>query len=187
MGSSHSSPVAVSRRRSPSTLSSPRTSATSVFQRTSILGLSMARCCMILRATELCRAGGAASTSVAKRVRKVASSSAVSPPPTTATFLPRKKKPSQVAQALTAPAAQPRLAVQAQPQRATPRGDDDRIGGVLDAAGPQPERPLAEVDPLQVHVHEARPEALGLLPACVPSAPVPGCLPGSPGSSRRRW
>ena len=40
-------------------------------------------------------------TSVAKRVRNVASSSAVSPPPTTATFLPRKKKPSHVAQALT--------------------------------------------------------------------------------------
>ena len=37
----------------------------------------------------------------AKRVRKVASSIAVSPPPTTATSLPRKKKPSQVAQAET--------------------------------------------------------------------------------------
>ena len=40
-------------------------------------------------------------TSVAKRVRNVASSSAVSPPPTTATDLPRKKKPSQVAHADT--------------------------------------------------------------------------------------
>ncbi len=37
----------------------------------------------------------------AKLVRNSASSAAVLPPPTTATFLPRKKKPSQVAQAET--------------------------------------------------------------------------------------
>ena len=40
-------------------------------------------------------------TSSPKRVRKMASSIAESPPPITMIFLPRKKKPSQVAQELT--------------------------------------------------------------------------------------
>ena len=49
-------------------------------------------------------------TAVAKRVRKVASSIAESPPPTTAMSWSRKKKPSQVAQALHAAAEQRLLA-----------------------------------------------------------------------------
>jgi len=42
-------------------------------------------------------------TLVAKLVRKIASSTAVLPPPMMQTSLPRKKKPSQVAQAETPP------------------------------------------------------------------------------------
>ena len=41
-----------------------------------------------------------------------------------------------------AAAAQPRLALEAQPDRRRAGRDDDRLGRVLDAAGPDPERPL---------------------------------------------
>src|SRR3972149_4296740 len=99
-GSSCRSPLRASRRRRPVTTSSPNTSAISLFQRTSILGWASARSCMILLPRN-CSRRWTSVTWLAKRVRKVASSRAVSPPPTTATCLPRKKKPSQVAQALT--------------------------------------------------------------------------------------
>ena len=55
---------------------------------------------MILLARKLARRWTIV-TDLAKRVRKVASSIAESPPPTTAMSWSRKKKPSQVAQALT--------------------------------------------------------------------------------------
>ena len=42
-------------------------------------------------------------------------------------------------------------------------GDDDRLGAVLDAARPEPERPAREVHPLDVGVDDAGPETLRLL------------------------
>ena len=99
---------------------------------------------------------------VANRVRKVASSSAVSPPPTTAISRSRKKKPSQVAHARHAAAAQPRLGVEAEPQRRGARRDDDRLGPYSVPRAHMPERPLGEVDAVDVDVDDARPEALGL-------------------------
>jgi hypothetical protein len=97
VGISVTSPVSVSRSTTPVNTASPRTSMTSEFQRTAIFGWARARSCMIRLPRNWSRRW-TITTSVAKRVRNVASLSAVSPPPTTATFLPRKKKPSHVAQ-----------------------------------------------------------------------------------------
>ena len=91
------SPVTVSRSASPSTLSPPMMSSTTLFQTKLILGLAKARSCMIFDARSSSRRWMTL-TLVAKRVRKVASSMAESPPPTTAISWPRKKNPSQVAQ-----------------------------------------------------------------------------------------
>ncbi len=55
IGSSRSSPDAVSRIRRPSTLVSPRTSATSVFVWTSILGWANVRSTMIFEARKASR------------------------------------------------------------------------------------------------------------------------------------
>ncbi len=81
-------------------LSSPSTSSTTAFHSKAILGLLRARSAMIFDARRASRRWMRI-TLVAYLVRKVASSTAVSPPPTTATSTPLKKKPSQVAQALT--------------------------------------------------------------------------------------
>ena len=83
-----------------SSLVSPTISFTTVFQRTSILGLLNARSCMILLARSWSRRTSSV-TLLANFVRKVASSMAESPPPTTAISWSRKKNPSQVAQVLT--------------------------------------------------------------------------------------
>ena len=61
-----------------------------------------------------------------------------------------------------AAAAQPRLAVEAEPQRRRAGGDDHGLGAVLGAARPDAERALGEVDPIDVDVDHPRPEALGL-------------------------
>ena len=61
-----------------------------------------------------------------------------------------------------AAAAEPRLAVEAEPQRRRAGGDDDGLGAVFGAACPDPERALREVDPVDVDVDHLRPEALGL-------------------------
>ena len=58
--------------------------------------------------------------------------------------------------------AQPGLAVQTEPDRAGAGGHDDRLGAVLDAPRPEPERPLREVDPVDVDVDDVRAEPLGL-------------------------
>ena len=130
-------PVTVSRRRSASTLSSPRTSSTAVFVWISIFGLRQRPLDHDLAAPGTRRAGGAGGPCVAKRVRKVASSSAVSPPPTTAISLSRKKNPSHVAQALHAAAAQARLALETEPQRRRPGGDDDRLAAIFRRRAPR--------------------------------------------------
>ena len=62
-----------------------------------------------------------------------------------------------------AAAAQPRLALEPQPHRRRAGRDDDRLGLVLDAARPDPERALREVDPVDVDVDDVRAEALRLL------------------------
>ena len=62
-----------------------------------------------------------------------------------------------------AAAPQSRLAVETQPQRAGAGGHDDRLGAVLDAAAHSRKGRAVEVDTVDVDVHEARPEALGLL------------------------
>lgn len=99
-GSVDSAPLTVSRIRRPVTTDfSPSTATTAVLVRKVILSLSRARSSMILEArnsSRRCRV-----TLRAKRVRKVASSIAESPPPMTAMSWSLKKKPSQVAQALT--------------------------------------------------------------------------------------
>ena len=92
--------VIVSRSASASTFVSPTTSTTAVFQANSILGLSNARCCMILDARSSSRRWMTV-TLLANLVRKVASWMAESPPPTTAISWSRKKNPSHVAHADT--------------------------------------------------------------------------------------
>ncbi len=82
-GSSRSSPVSVSRSRTPSSRFSPSASTTSLFHANRISGLPYARSCMILLARRVSRRWTIV-TERAKRVRKVASSRAESPPPTTA-------------------------------------------------------------------------------------------------------
>ena len=59
-------------------------------------------------------------------------------------------------------AAEPRLRVEAEPQRRCAGRDDDRLGPVLGAARPDAERALGEVDAVDVDVEQPRPEALGL-------------------------
>ena len=61
-----------------------------------------------------------------------------------------------------AAATQPRLAVEAEPQRRRAGGDDHGLGAVFGAARPDAERPLGEVDAVDVDVDEARAEPLGL-------------------------
>ena len=61
-----------------------------------------------------------------------------------------------------AAAAQPGLGVEAEPQGGRAGGHDHGLGAVLRAARPDAERPLREVDPVDVDVDEARAEALGL-------------------------
>src|SRR4029079_14018520 len=56
--------------------------------------------------------------------------------------------------------AQPRLGVETEPQGRRPGRDDDGLGAVLGATGPDSERSLAEVDAVDVDVDEPRPEAL---------------------------
>ena len=58
--------------------------------------------------------------------------------------------------------AQARLAVEPEPQRRRPGRDDHGLRPVLGAAGPDAERPLGEVDPIDVDVDHPRPEPLGL-------------------------
>ena len=62
-----------------------------------------------------------------------------------------------------AAATKPRLAVEAQPERLRARGDDHRLCPVLNAVGPQAERPAAEVHAGDVSVDDARAEAQRLL------------------------
>src|SRR5690606_9124556 len=90
-------PVTVSFNRTPSTLLSPWTSSTVLFQRISILSLAKALSCIALLPLSSSRRW-IRYTLLANLVRNVASSRAVSPPPTTAISLPLKKNPSQVAQ-----------------------------------------------------------------------------------------
>ena len=54
------------------------------------------------------------------------------------------------------------LALDPEPQRRGAGGDDDGLRPVFGAARPHPERALGEVDPIDVDIDEARPEALGL-------------------------
>src|SRR5215468_3777113 len=116
----------------------------------SILGFARARCCMILLARNWSRRCSRC-TLEAYLVRKSASSIAVSPPPTTATSLPRKKKPSQVAQPLT-----PLLVGQPQPLGAGAGGDDDRLAEVSRfIGGPDLERSLREI-----HTHRVQADHL---------------------------
>ena len=61
-----------------------------------------------------------------------------------------------------AAAAQAGLAVEPEPQRRRAGGDDHGLRAVLGAAGPDAERALGEVDPVDVDVDDARAEALGL-------------------------
>ncbi len=58
--------------------------------------------------------------------------------------------------------AQARLVLQVEPDGRGAGGHDDRVGGVLGSAGGDTERTPAEVDPLDVHVVDTRPEALRL-------------------------
>ena len=97
-------------------------------------------------------------------VRKVASSIAVSPPPTTTTSLPRKKKPSQVAQAETPYPRSFCLALEAEVLRRGARGHDDGVG--RDRAARlerQGERPRRHVDVRDRVDDDLRAEPLGLL------------------------
>ncbi len=55
------------------------------------------------------------------------------------------------------------LAFEVQPQRRSPRRDDDRFRAVFDAAGPDAERPTREVDVIDVDVDDLRAEPLGLV------------------------
>ena len=177
----------VSRRRTPLTSASPRTSSTSVFDANVDLGVGQRAVLHDLAAAEAGRAGAAGGPSSRSASGRCASSRAVSPPPTTATSLSRKKKPSHVAQALT-PRPRSRVSLSRPSQSAdAPVATITRVGRVLDAARPEPERPRGEVDALDVDVDDPRAEALGLRAEHAPSAPDPGCPPGSPGSSRRRW
>ncbi len=75
-------------------------SSTTLSQTTLIFGCANSRRCKIFSARSVSRRWIRV-TCAAWWVRKSASSTAVLPPPTTATRLPRKKKPSQVAQAET--------------------------------------------------------------------------------------
>src|SRR5437868_6975946 len=102
MGSSRTLPLLVSLVRTPRTPSflSPSTSITSWFHSQAIFGFALARCCITLLARRSSRRWITV-TLLVILVRNSASSMAVSPPPTTPTSLPRKKKPSQVAQAET--------------------------------------------------------------------------------------
>ena len=61
-----------------------------------------------------------------------------------------------------AAAPQARLAVEPEPQRRGPGGDDDGLRPVLGAACPQPEWPAAEIDPVDVDVDHPRTHAFGL-------------------------
>ena len=93
----------MSRSRTPVTASGvppPTISSTVLFHTTSILGWANSRSCRIFSARSWSRRCTSV-TLVAWLVRYSASSTAVLPPPITATSLPRKKKPSQVAQAET--------------------------------------------------------------------------------------
>ena len=74
--------------------------ATSEFQRNLIFGFFLARSCMIFEARSSSRRWINV-TLLQSPARYSASSSAVSPPPTTDTSWSLKKKPSQVAHALT--------------------------------------------------------------------------------------
>src|SRR5690349_16747132 len=55
------------------------------------------------------------------------------------------------------------LALEPEPQGRRPGRRDDGIGSIFDAARPGPERPRREVDPLDVDIHDPRPETLRLL------------------------
>ena len=79
---------------------SPTISSTVLSHTTSIFGWRNRRSCMMRSARKLSRRWMTV-TLVAWLVRYSASSTAELPPPITATSLPRKKKPSQVAQADT--------------------------------------------------------------------------------------
>src|SRR5205814_4216792 len=59
-------------------------------------------------------------------------------------------------------AAKSRLALEAEPERRGAGRDDHCLTSVLDAAGPDPERPAAEVDAFDVDVDDMGPEAFGL-------------------------
>src|SRR6478736_1127843 len=62
-----------------------------------------------------------------------------------------------------AAAAEASLAFEPEPQRGRARGDDDRVGPVLDAAGPDAEGPRGEVDALDVDVVDPAAEPFRLL------------------------
>ena len=94
------SPVTVSRITRPVTLFSPRTSTGAALVTNRIFAFALARSSMMRDARNSSRRCTTV-TLRAKRVRKVASSIAESPPPTTTMSWSLKKKPSQVAQALT--------------------------------------------------------------------------------------
>src|SRR5450756_406152 len=57
---------------------------------------------------------------------------------------------------------EPLLGFEAQPERRGAGRHDDGLGTVFDAGGPGVERTTGEVDPLDLHVDHAGPEALGL-------------------------
>ena len=159
-----SASVSVSRRRTASSLPSPSTSSTTVFQRTSIFGFANTRSCMIFDARSSLRRWMSV-TFVAKRVRKLASSSAESPPPTTAIGRSRKKKPSHVAHGRHAVAEQALLGFEAEHPRGRAGGDDHASG-----RGTRRRRRRCEtadsrqVDAVDVGGDELGAEARGLLP-----------------------
>ena len=86
----------------------------------------------------------------------------MSPPPTTAISRSLEEEAVAGRAGRHAAAAQPRLAVEAEPQRRRAGGDDHGLGPVLGAARPDAERALGEVHAVDVDVDEPRPEALGL-------------------------
>ncbi len=97
-GSSPVSPLTTLRMLTEVTpLPSPLMRSTTVFIITSIAGFSSVRSTMICEARNWSRRCSSV-TDEPKRLRNPASSIAESPPPTTTIGLPRKKKPSHVAQ-----------------------------------------------------------------------------------------
>ena len=99
---------------------------------------------------------------MANRVRYVASSKAVSPAADDRDLaVAEEEAVARRARRHAAP-AQAGLAIEPEPQRRRPGGDDHRLRAVLRAARPDPERTLGEVHLVDIDIDQARAEALGL-------------------------